>query len=104
LGLGIWWCAGPRVGLRAAVHPWAGGRNPVGIGGLVVRRTQGRPAAQSNPGLGGAIPLGLGIWWCGGPRVGLRAAVQPWARGRNPVGIGVTGKMPVPLCLLRGGC
>ena len=35
------------------------GRNPVGIGDLVVRRTQGRPAVQANPGLGDAIPLGL---------------------------------------------
>jgi hypothetical protein len=64
------------------------GRNPFGVGDLVVRRTQGRPAAQANPGLGDAIPLGLGISWCGGPRVGLRASGQPWARGRNPVGIG----------------
>jgi hypothetical protein len=32
--------------------------------------------------------LGLGIYWCGGPRVGLRGAGQPWALGRNPVGIG----------------
>ena len=69
MGLGICW-GGPRVGLRAAVQPWAGGRNPVGIGGLVVRRTQGRPAVQANPRRGGAIPLGLGISWCGGPRVG----------------------------------
>ena len=28
------------------------------------------------------------VLW-GRPRVGLRAAVQPWAQGRNPVGIGV---------------
>ncbi len=26
------------------------------------------------------------------PRVGLRAAVQPWAEGRNPVGIGKEDK------------
>ena len=26
----------------------------------MVRRTQGRPAVQANPGLGDAIPLGLG--------------------------------------------
>jgi hypothetical protein len=28
---GIRWREGPGVGLRAAVQPWAGGRNPVGI-------------------------------------------------------------------------
>ena len=61
----------------------------------------------------GCNPVRVG-WWCGGPRVGLRAEGQPWAEGRNPVGIGedvpiclvglhvetlalgVTGRMPVP--------
>jgi hypothetical protein len=38
--------------------------------------------------VGDACPLGLGICWCWGPRVGLRGAGQPWAGGRNPVGIG----------------
>jgi hypothetical protein len=28
-----------------------------------------------------------------GPRVGLRAAVQPWAWGRNPFGIGVRAEV-----------
>jgi hypothetical protein len=36
------------------------GRNPVRVGGLLVWWTQGRPAVQANPGLWGAIPLGLG--------------------------------------------
>jgi hypothetical protein len=89
------------------------GRNPGGVGNLLGWWTQGRPAVQANPGLGDAIPLGLWICWGGGPRVGHRASGQPWAGGRNPVGIvgvpvcpvglhvetlglGVTGRMPVP--------
>ena len=36
----------------------------------------------------GCNPVRVGWWWCGGPRVGLRASGQPWAGGRNPVGIG----------------
>jgi hypothetical protein len=39
------------------------GHNPFGIGELLVWWTQGRPAVQANPGLGGAIPLGLGNCW-----------------------------------------
>jgi hypothetical protein len=77
---GFVWGGGPRVGLRTAVQPWAGGRNPDRV---------------------------VNLFW-GGPRVGLRAAVQPWAGGRNPVGIGrgdgfgieVTGGTSVPPCLL----
>jgi hypothetical protein len=37
----------PRVGLRAAGQPWAGGRNPVGIGGCWYGG-QGRDALLSN--------------------------------------------------------
>jgi hypothetical protein len=89
----LFW-GGPRVGLRAAVQPWAGGRNPVGIGrgdGIGIgghRReaSQGRPFVQSNR--GGRNPDRVVDLFWGGPRVGLRAAVQPWAGGRNPVGIG----------------
>ena len=43
----------------------------------MVRRTQGRPAVQANPGLGDAIPLGLGA--CGETRAGRGQA------GRNLV-------------------
>ncbi len=43
------------------------GRNPGGVGNLLVWWTQGRPAVQANPGLGDAIPLGLWEWsWCAG--------------------------------------
>ncbi len=78
-GLGVrsrwdWWDAGaedkggtPLLRLRDGGQPWARGRNPVGIGGMLVRMTRaGRPcyacAVQANP--GGAIPLGLwGCWY-----------------------------------------
>jgi hypothetical protein len=64
---GIRWREGPGVGMRAAVEPWAGGRNPVGIGrgdgfGIGGHRrdaSQGRPFVQANPGLGDATLIGL---------------------------------------------
>ena len=57
-----------------------------GIGGHRWDASQGRPFVQSNR--GGRNPdRVVNLFW-GGPRVGLRAAVQPWAGGRNPVGIG----------------
>ena len=39
----------------------------------------------------GRNPVRVGRWWCGGPWVGLRASGEPWALGRNPVGIGGEG-------------
>ncbi len=57
-----------------------------GIGGHRRDASQGRLFVQSNR--GGRNPDRVVNLFCGGPRVGLRAAVQPWAGGRNPVGIG----------------
>jgi hypothetical protein len=48
-------------------NPGLGDAIPLGLGICWVRRTQGRPAVQANPGLGGAIPLGLGILLGGDP-------------------------------------
>jgi hypothetical protein len=57
-----------------------------GVGGHRRDASQGRPFVQSNR--GGRNHDRVVDLFCGGPRVGLRAAVQPWAGGRNPVGIG----------------
>ena len=49
-----------------------------------------------------ATPVGVGVLFLGRPRVGLRGAVQPWAGGRNPVGIGGLGRRQGrDACLLR---
>jgi hypothetical protein len=48
---------------------------------------EGLRSPGGGTGAGDATPVGLVIC-CGGPRVGLRAEGQPWAEGRNPVGIG----------------
>jgi len=38
--------------------------------------------------VGDATPVGVGDLLGVEPKVGLRSAGQPWALGRNPVGIG----------------
>jgi hypothetical protein len=51
----------PRVGLRAAGQPWAGGRNPVGIGGCWYGG-QGRDALATAGGLRGRRAVMAGIF------------------------------------------
>jgi hypothetical protein len=70
LGLGICWCGGPRVGLRGAGQPWALGRNPVGIGGRLVRwgdwGWQSGGVALLNHRLKAGTPCGVricGVWF-----------------------------------------
>jgi hypothetical protein len=51
--------------------------------------TQGRPSCRRPTlGWGTQSRWDWGCCWDGGPRVGLRSSGQPWAGGRNPVGIG----------------
>ena len=50
-------------------NPGLGGAIPLGLG-ICWEGTQGRPAAQANPGLRDAIPLGLVAVGAGGVMVG----------------------------------
>src|SRR5262249_12532934 len=64
-------------------QPWAGRRNPFGVGNLFAGLP--RVAADGNPGLDDATPSGLGPF-CGLTQ-GSRGR-QPWAGRRNPFGVG----------------
>ena len=56
--------------------------------GLAPGKRQQASAFQGLWRVWGRNPVGVGNLWGGAPKVGLRASGQPWARRRNPVGIG----------------